>query len=416
VTWGKLAVVCAVLGALQVALTLYATHAAPRKYREAEVLRYFSAGYLQKAADYRQARLAGQRVLLPLGVALPLIFVFAGPLVALSRRLIASSLHPVAQAVVIVGALVVFGAVLALPFRYVYGYGLERHYGFSRQTPLGWLGDQAKGLAIGLVVAAVVTAAVVLVYRALPQAWPWVAGAVLSALTVFFTLIFPWVVEPLFHDYHDLGAGSLRSRIETLLRTERLEKSPILVMKASAKTSRTNAYVSGLWGSHRVVLFDTLLEKNTEDEVISVVAHELGHSAKNHVALGVLLGIGGIAVGVFCTVMILPWLLQVMPLPVRPDSPGPILPLLLVLGSLVSFFVEPAGSWLSQRMESQADRYALDITRAPAAAISMEKKLAEDNLADPNPRGLAQVWFGSHPDTVARIQMAEAWPGWPAPH
>jgi STE24 endopeptidase len=408
-TFGRLAVVCLILGALQVGLALYAGYQAPRMYQAAEVDRYFSADYQARFQRYRDARWASARVLYPVETVLPLIFVFAGPLLWLMRRGVIADRHPLVQSGLIMAAFVVWNAVLLLPFSYRWSYLVERSFGFSRQSPLSYLADEGKQLALAVVLASGVSLIFVAVYRALPRGWPLLAGAVLSLLAVFFTIIFPWVVEPLFYKFHDVPPGKLRTQIEMLARDHGVGIKRLLIMQASEKTSRTNAYVSGLFNSHRVVLYDTLLEKNTESEALSVVAHELGHSALNHVGIGLALSIAMIVLGVFASAWAIPRALALLGIDAALRNPAAALPVLLVVGGQLSFFGSPIGSAVSRRMESAADRFSLEATRDPQAAVSMEKKLTEDNLGNPNPTRLGHLMFASHPDPISRIRMAERW-------
>jgi STE24 endopeptidase len=325
----------------------------------------------------------------------------------LMRRGFVVDRHPVLQAGLIMGAFVLFNTIVLLPFSYRWWYLLEREFGFSRQTPLSYLGDVGKELMLEVVLTAGVGMIFVAIYRALPRGWPLLAAGTLSALAVFFTLIFPWVVEPLFYKFREVPPGSLRTRIETLARDHGVGVKHLYIMEASEKTSRTNAYVSGLFDSHRVVLYDTLLEKNTEPEAISVVAHELGHSALNHVAIGLLLSIAAIVIGVFASAWAIPRAEALLGLDPALRNPAAALLVLLVVGGQLTFFGSPIDSAISRHMESAADRFSLEATGDPQAAVSMEKKLAEDNLANPNPTRLGHVLFASHPDPISRIRMAE---------
>ncbi len=405
-TWKKLAWLLITLALLRGAFSL-CSQFSPRLYSESAVKEYFSAEYIEKAEVYKERRLQAQRFTVPGQILIDLLFIFGGPLLWLYRRLARTRWSAVTQGAAIIAAMVLFENLLRLPIYFFFGHRLEKEFGFSNQTAAGFVADYTKGLLLGLVIAVALTALFVWLYGKFRRSWVWLTGISFTIFTIFATFIIPLLIEPMFFDYKDLPAGALRTRIERLALSQNMRLENILVMKASAKTNRTNAYVSGLWGTHRVVLFDNLMKKFSEDEILAIVGHEMGHSHFNHIWKNLFFSVAMIWLAIPAAGMLIRWLTKIFPDPVQEGHVGVLLPLVLMVFSLANFAIEPAVASVSRRAEADADLFGLNVTLDPDAAIRMETKLTQDNLSDPNPRVLPYLWRASHPDPISRIRMAE---------
>jgi STE24 endopeptidase len=176
---------------------------------------------------------------------------------------------------------------------------------------------------------------------------------------------------------------------------------------ASRRGTGANAYVNGLGHTKRVVLYDTLLKEFSPDQVRSVVAHELGHVSHNDVPRGLL----WLAIVAPAGMLVIKRLTErIAPEAGSGRKAGPVvLPAAALSIALVSFFLNIPGNALSRQIERSADGHALDLDRNPAAFIEVERKLAVQNVADPDPPGWLQILFGTHPKTVDRIGYALTW-------
>jgi STE24 endopeptidase len=357
------------------------------------------------AADIRPASLAN----LLLGLAVSALF----GLTRLGSRLVAALGRPVGQRwplTVLLGtvALVVVGRLATLPIS-AYGEVVRHRYGLStRSWPL-WLRDVAVSTAIDAGLTALGLLALVALARRAPRTWwAWAAGGA-AALVVVGSFLYPVVIEPAFNSFTPLAAGQLRTDLLELAEESGTPVEDVLVADASRRTTALNAYVSGFGSTRRVVLYDTLLSDVPDDEIESIVAHELGHVATDDVLTGTLIG----ALGAAGAVALLGWLLGRPPLLRRAgaDSAGdprvvPLVMLLVALGTLVS---TPVQNLVSRHVEARADLHALDLTGNAAAFEEMQRRLAETNVSDPSPPVPWQWWFGSHPTAAQRIAMAEDW-------
>lgn len=284
-----------------------------------------------------------------------------------------------------------------------------RRFGLSTQTWASWTVDVAKGWVLGAAVTSLALLTLVAVARRWPRWWwpPAAAAAALGAVAGSF--VYPLVAEPLFNRFVAMSPSPLRTELLQLAERDDVPVQEILVADASRRTTAANAYVSGLGVTRRVVVYDTLVDQATPDEVALVVAHELGHAAERDVlistALGALAGAGGVC--------LLAALLRWRPLLRQAGVDGPADPrsvaLVLALSVLGAQLAAPAVNLVSRRIEVRADLHALELTRDPATFASMQRHLALTNLADLDPATWRVIRFSSHPSAPSRIALARAW-------
>jgi Zn-dependent protease with chaperone function len=266
----------------------------------------------------------------------------------------------------------------------------DRKFELSHQATQGWLGDRAKGLAVGSVLSLLAFVPLYLLARWLPDAWWWIAA--IGAATLVFVLGFlaPVVLEPVFNTFTDLGDRDLSDRLHALAAKAGAPVREILVADASRRTSRQNAYVSGIGATRRVVLWDTLLA-TPADEIAVVLAHELGHRVRRHVV--VLTAAGMTAAGAFVLVLRL-----VLPHPVPHDTAA-----ILLLAFVLELAIQPLPAALSRRFERVADRFSVELTGDRRAYEALHRDLAVTNLADLSPPKWLYYWFASHPTAPERL-------------
>lgn len=294
-------------------------------------------------------------------------------------------------------AVVVAGAALVrLPLSAFGGLVYERRWGFSKQTAGAWASDQAKGLAISLVLGAGAWTAAVALARALPGSWWLPAAAALALLVVVLSFVAPVVLEPLFNRFEPLADERLAAELRALSVDAGVPVGAVLVSDASKRTTKTNAYVSGLGATRRVVLWDTLLESAGEREVKLVIAHELGHRRERHAAKFTALFVAGGVAGVLVLRVVLGAL-----------SPRD-LPLALLLLSGLELAGLPLLAAVSRRWERVADRWSLDLTHDLEAFERAHVGLARDNLSDLAPPRLAYVLLFTHPTPPERLAFGRA--------
>ena len=301
------------------------------------------------------------------------------------------------------------GRVATLPFAVV-SYRRRVSYGLSTQAWPDWLRDVAVSWAINVVASALVLVVVVGTARRWRTWWPAIAGGIAAVLVMMGSFVYPVLVEPLFNSFTPLADGPLRTGVLELAKAEGVHIDDVLEADASRRTTTLHAYVSGFGGTRRVVLYDNLVRDVPEDQVLSVVAHELGHARHDDVLTGSLLGAAGSVTGIGLLGLVLGRRRTTAQDPEMHETAGDpaVVPRVLALVALAGLLASPIQNGISRRIETRADVDAVLATKDPAAFIEVQRQLASRSLADLTGPAWSQFWFGSHPTTRERIAIA----GW----
>jgi STE24 endopeptidase len=297
---------------------------------------------------------------------------------------------------------------------------IRRDVGLSTRSWGEYALDWLRGLGVSAVALGLAFLVGYALVRRFPRRW-WlpVSGAV-AALVVAGSFIYPVLVEPVYNRFTPLPAGPLRTDLLALADARGLAVDQVLVSDASRRTSALNAYVSGIGASRRIVLYDTLLAGASYDEVLSVVAHEIGHAADDDVLVGTLQGALGSAAAVCLAFVVLgpagaagrggadpsPLVRRAGATDIADPQSAALVVLLVTLGSLVT---APVTTAVSRRVEARADLTALELTRDPEAFVDLERRLAVVNLADLDPSTADLLLRSTHPSAPQRIAMARRW-------
>jgi STE24 endopeptidase len=293
-------------------------------------------------------------------------------------------------------------AIALLPLTWYGGFTLLHEYGLSRQTPASWLRDWAVAAVMSALIFAVLGAMFAAALHAWPKRWPLAAAFAAAPLIVFANAIYPVYIAPLFNAYKPLPASRLSASILRLAAAQGIGASVVYVYDMSRQTTGDNAYVAGIGKTERIAIGDNLLRHLRPDEVLYVVAHEIGHYKLRHLWWGTLYAwldaLGAIAV----------LALSAKLLRTRAGSLGDAAQLPLVGALLVSYAVlsMPLVNSLSRRMEADADKFAA--ARAPAreAGVRALARLGNDGLTPLHPGPWTVWYFYTHPPLDARIAAA----------
>ena len=315
-----------------------------------------------------------------------------------------------AGAAAVAAVTIVLGTLIRLPLSFWAGYVHEHEWGFSTQTLAGWGADRLKSLGVGVVLAGLALVGLVAAAHAFPTWWPLVAAVAAAALVLLLSWAAPVVLEPLFNRARPLDDYELTAQLRALADEAGVPVRDVLVIDASRRTRKLNAYVSGLGSTRRVVLFDTLATEAPPSEVKLVVAHELGHRRARHVAKGTALGIAGTAAFVLLLWALLQW--EAVRDAIGAAGPGDprVIPFVLLLGAVLEAALSPLGSALSRRWERQADDFSLALTGDLETFEATHRRLALANLADLDPPGLVYIAWFTHPAPPERILRARLSP------
>ena len=321
--------------------------------------------------------------------------------------------HWMAQAVLGGFAVLLLVEVITLPLA-AWRHAVVARYGLSTQTWGGWAVDLLKSYAVGAVIGGLALLGFYTVARLAPRWW-WAFGAIgAAALVVLLSFVLPVLVEPIFNRFEPMAAGPLRTELMALAERDGVPVRDVLVADASRRTRAVNAYVSGFGPTRRIVVYDTLLTEATPDEVVGVVAHELGHAKDNDVLTGTLLGALGSAAGVIALYLLGSWTGLLRQAGVEETGGRALgdpraIGLLIAVAAVAGIVSGPAQALVSRRIEARADAHAMALTGDPATFEAMQRRLATVNLADPDPPTWEYLLSASHPSTVERMAAARAY-------
>jgi STE24 endopeptidase len=313
-----------------------------------------------------------------------------------------------AEVTVLTASLIAITTLVMLPISFWTGFLRERAWGFATQSAHGYLADRLKGLLVGLLLGCATLLTLVGLARSLPRWWPLAAAAAAAGLVLLLGFLAPLLLEPLFNRFTPLQDEQLAQVLRQLSSDAGIPIEHVLVADASRRTTKQNAYVSGLGHTKRLVLYDTLLNNSDQPELRLVLAHELGHRRARHLAKGAALA----TVSALAFVLLLWALLQWPALrnALAIDGPGDprVVPFVLLLATSLQIVSAPFGAAISRRWERTADQLSLQLTADPNTFEQTHRKLARANLADLNPPQLAYLTLFSHPTPAERITAARA--------
>jgi Zn-dependent protease with chaperone function len=326
------------------------------------------------------------------------------------------------QGFVFVPLLLITCDIADLPVR-LYWHSLSLRYEQSVQRWGSWFWDWTKEEIVGTLFALILTLILFAVMRRSPRRW-WFFFWV-SAVPILFGVIFigPWAIDPLFNHFEPLDKEhpQLVADIQTL--TQRagvpIPRDRIFLMRASEKSNRMNAYVTGLGASKRVVIWDTTIQKTTNSEALSIIGHELGHYVLGHVWKGFVLGAAGLLVALYLVFRGLHWSLDRWGQDWRiyGTEDWAALAAFLLLFQILMFFAAPVVNGISRIQEHAADVYGLEIIHgvvpnSEEVTAHGFQIMGESDLADPNPSPFITFWLYSHPPLAERLVFAHSYDPW----
>ncbi len=313
---------------------------------------------------------------------------------------------PMWQQLALLGVFFLISGLLELPLSWYATFRLEERFGFNKMTPALWLSDTLKGTLVGVVIGLPLAALFLwLMQQAGAWWWLWAWGA-WAALNLLLMVVYPSFIAPLFNKFKPLDNPDLSARIDKLMQACGFHSKGLFVMDGSKRSAHANAYFTGLGSSKRVVFFDTLLDKLSADEIVAVLAHELGHFRKRHIIKRMVLLFGASLAGF----ALLGWLynqvwfytgLGVIPNLLSPNAALALILFMLVL-PVFGYFLSPLMAQFSRKHEFEADAYAVEFTGNTALPTAL-LKLYEDNASTLTPDPLYARFYYSHPPATERL-------------
>ena len=380
----------------------------PVSYERADKATWFEQSGPGGTAEAEQYRSRSRTIALfgmASGIALLALFAFyRGPPV---RRLLeAASRNPLRGAAAIGALLAVALAIAGLPASLL-SFDLGRDYGLVTQDLAGWAGDRLLSLALSIPLTALAALAGYAAWRRFKGRFWIPASAIAITFAGIWLWLWPIVVSPLFNSFTPLAPGPVRTEVIRLADLSGVDVGEVYSVDASRRSVALNAYVHGIGGSKRVVIYDNAITDLSGDEFTALIAHELAHVKSNDIYRGLAFAILVIPLGAIAVQLGAVAILR------RKGDPryGPVVVLPLALGlTVMMLLLTVPGNQLSRQIEINADYDAIELTGDPAAMIRLQRRIAESNLSDPDPPAVWQAAFGTHPSALDRIGLALAIP------
>ena len=359
----------------------------------------------QKAAEYTIAKARFEVVLLIVGTVVLLGFTLLGGLQWLSSFLLETTGAGMTHQIGLIAAFAIISSAIDLPFEYYKQFVLEEKFGFNKMTQQLFIADTMKGALLGILLGLPLTWVILTLMGQSGDFWWLYAWIVYSAFQVLMLILYPTVIAPLFNKFTPLADDDLRARIENLTLRTGFALKGLFVMDGSKRSSHGNAYFSGFGAAKRIVFFDTLLARLTPQEIEAVLAHELGHFKRKHIAKRMIL-MFALSLGFLALLGYLKtqaWFyagLGVDPLSANSDAMALLL-FVLVL-PLFTFFLSPLMAISSRKHEYEADAFAAQHSDSQDMVTALVK-MYEDNASTLTPDALHSAFYDSHPPASLRI-------------
>ncbi len=315
--------------------------------------------------------------------------------------------NPIVQALVFFGLLLLGNSWIALPFSYYQTFTIEEKFGFNKTTKRTFFTDILKSGLLTLVLGGGILALLIWFLQLAGTNFWWYAWGAFTILTLCINVFYTKIFVPLFNKQTPLESGSLKTSIERYVNTVGFDLKKIFVIDGSKRSTKANAYFSGMGRQKQVTLFDTLINDLSETEIVAVLAHEVGHYKRKHIVYTLLISIllTGLMLYILSLFITTPQLS--LALGVQEPSYHAALLAFLLLYSPISTITGLLMNFLSRKFEFQADNFAKETFDA-TALISSLKKLSKNNLSNLTPHPAYVFVHYSHPPLLDRIQNLKA--------
>jgi len=308
------------------------------------------------------------------------------------------------QGLLFIGIIYFFQDIVSLPFSIYHTFVIEERFGFNKTTLNLFIIDKIKGYAIFIVLGSIIITPILYFFHVYGDIGWLIAWSILTAFMIAVQPLFVHIIAPMFNKFTPLEEGELRSAIEKYTAKVNFPLARIDIMDGSKRSAHSNAYFTGFGKSRRIAIFDTLVEKHSTNEIVSVVAHEVGHYKLKHVLQGTILGIieTGIMLFAFNLIMNDISLFQVFGVSQLSVHAGIVF--FSMLYAPVSMFTSIVTTAISRKNEYEADKYSYDTTNNREALVSMLIGLSANNLSHLTPHPLKVFLSYSHPPVIDRIK------------
>ena len=286
-----------------------------------------------------------------------------------------------------------------------YRYALSKKYGISTQDFSSWMRDGVIDYWINFGMTVVIVSVLYWLIRKSAKRWWFYAWLLTIPFSIFVMFIQPVVIDPLYNDFYPLKNKELEEKILTLAEQANIPSEHVFEVNMAEKTNALNAYVTGIGSNSRIVLWDTTLNRLTDNEILFIMAHEMGHYVERHIYIGIAGYLLLTLVGLWLTAKIMTWMIRSYGSIIKINKITDIrsYPLFLLITSVLLFASSPLSNAVSRYQETRADEYAIALTGQNEAAVTAFQKLTISSLSEVNPPLLVKWFRYSHPTMLERI-------------
>ena len=333
-----------------------------------------------------------------------LIFIYGGIYNIIDQWLLGFLENKIVIGLLFFGLLTLITDIISLPFSIYSTFVIEEKFGFNKTTYATFFLDKIKGYFLMIVIGAPILSVILYFFETFPKEYSWIyAWTLITIFSLVMQPIFNILIAPMFNKFTPMQEGPLLDKIKNYLQKVNFPVKKLEVMDGSKRSSHSNAYFSGLGKNKRIALFDTLLEQMDDDEIVAVIAHEVGHYKLKHIHSGIILS--AIQSGIMFYILSL-FLLDEMLFEAFYMENISVYASLLFFSTLytpISMLVGFLFSYISRKNEFAADAFSAETSKLPDSLITGLKKMSKENLSNLTPHWLNVMLNYSHPPVIDRI-------------
>jgi len=361
----------------------------------------------EKAQAYEKANKKLAVISSTIGIVGILLFLFFNGFAWLHNFLSGITSHYILLPLLFFGVLFIVSDIIGLPIAWYKTFVIEEKFGFNKMSVATFISDKLKGYVLMALLGGGMLTAIIMLFNKTGN-WFWfIAWIMVTAFSLFFAKFYTSLLLPIFNKLTPLESGELKSAIESYAQKVDFPLRNISIMDGSKRSSKANAFFSGMGKQKSIVLYDTLVEENTTDELVAVLAHEVGHYKKKHIIQSMILSTlqTGVLFFILGYALRSPELSQALGVTAPTFHIGLIA--FGILFSPISTFLGILMNRFSRKNEFEADAYAKETSNANAL-MSALKKLSVNHLSNLKPHPAYVFFYYSHPPLLERLRMLKA--------
>ena len=316
--------------------------------------------------------------------------------------------NPIWLSLAFFGVIMIITDIFGIPFELYNTFKIEAKYGFNKMTAALFVGDKIKGYLMGAVIGGGLLALLIYLIGALEQNWWLYFWGVISVFILILNMFYTSLIVPLFNKLTPLEDGELRDAIEAYCKTVDFPLTNLFVVDGSKRSTKANAYFSGMGKKKKVVLFDTLIKNHTKEELVAVLAHEIGHYKKKHIKQTFVISI--VQMGITLFILSLFVGNEKLSLALGAETQEPVIHLNLIVFIILYTPISKLTSLLmnlfSRKNEFEADNFAATTYDGKYLQEAL-KKLSSNNLSNLTPHPAYVFFHYSHPPVLKRLEAIE---------